>query len=564
VSSRYATRMPGVPRSRISKSTPTPSRWLLLVWFPLLLGLGAESASAEFAYDLALRGGTLYLGGREMAGDGDLAIAGDRIAAVGEAPGSARREIDATGLVIAPGFIDLHSHTDEIYRIARWMPLPGSVHANLNFLFQGVTTIASGNCGSGFADPEGVRNWLARVDAMPFGSNVIHLVPHGALRLQVMGEAQADRADPRPTPDEMRRMKELLDGGMRAGAWGISTGLEYDPGARAETDELVELTRVVARRGGIYASHTRHEGPLPEKMLASYGEVIEIGERAGARVHISHIKVSGRRVHGMADQVIALIEAARERGVRVTADQYPYTAGSTTLTMPAPPEMRDGSDVLPRYCEGAGREELRARVSFFLAEETPPEGLLVSIYPWKWWLQGKTVAEIAAERGEDPVEVTVDLACGRWPGAGIYFSQSAADVRELMQRPWVATASDGAAIFELLGRWAHPRLYGTFPRKIRRYVYEEELISLPFALRSMTELPAEIFEIPERGRLAPGYYADVVAFRPEALRDVATYEHSGRYSEGVEYLVVNGVLSIDGGEYTGDRGGRALRHASSP
>jgi N-acyl-D-amino-acid deacylase len=556
--------MHGAARSLIARLAPAPARHLLCLGVPLLLCLGPAPAFAEFTYDLMLRGGTLYLGGHAMAGPGDLAILGDRIAAVGEVAGSARREIDATGLVVAPGFIDLHSHTDELYRLAGWVPLPGSVHANLNFLFQGVTTIATGNCGSGFADPEAIRGWLDRIDEMPFGSNVIHLVPHGQLRLQAMGEAQADRADPLPTPDEMERMKELLDAGLRAGAWGMSTGLEYDPGARAETEELVELTRVVARHDGVYASHTRHEGPVPEQMLASYGEAIEIGERAGARAHISHIKLGGRRVHGMANQVIELIEDARARGVRVTADQYPYTAGSTTLAMPVPPEMRDGSDVLPRYCKGPGREELRVGVAFFLAEDTPPEGLLVSIYPRKWWLQGKTVAEIAAERGEDPVEVTMDLACSGWSGSGIYFSQDEADVRQFMQRPWVATASDGLAIFGLLGRWAHPRLYGTFPRKIRRYVYDEELIPLAFALRSMTELPAEIFQIPRRGRLATGHYADVVAFRPERLRDVATFEQSGRYSEGVEYLLVNGVLSIDGGEYTGLRGGRALRHASDP
>jgi N-acyl-D-aspartate/D-glutamate deacylase len=544
-------------------ASPVPARWLFIVCFVLLFGPGTNSASAEFDYDLALRGGVLYLGGNAMAGRGDLAIRGDRIAAVGEAAGRARREIDAEGLVVAPGFIDLHSHTDEVYRLTRWVPLPGAVHANLNFLFQGVTTIATGNCGSGFADPQAVDGWLTRVDKLPFGSNVIHLVPHGQLRLLVMGESQADRADPRPAPAEMERMKELLDAGLRAGAWGMSTGLEYDPGARADTEELVELSRVVARHDGIYASHTRHEGPIPEQMLASYAEAIEIGERAGVRVQISHLKLSGRRVHGMTDPVIDLIEQARARGVRVTADQYPYAAGSTTLASPAPPEMRDGSKVLSRYCKGPGREELRAGVAFFLAEDTPPEGLLVSVHPWKWWLQGKTVAEIAAERGDDPVEVTMDLACGR-SGSGIYFSQSEADVREFMRRPWVATASDGVAIFQLLGRWAHPRLYGTFPRKIRRYVYDEELISLPFALRSMTELPAEIFGIPQRGRLATGHYADVVAFRPEGLRDVATFDHSGRYSEGIEYLVVNGVLSIDAGEYTGDRGGRALRHDSNP
>jgi N-acyl-D-aspartate/D-glutamate deacylase len=555
--------MLGTSSSFIARVQPTPARWLLFIWVPLLLGLGPEPAFAEFDYDLVLRGGTLYLGGDAMAGPGDLAIRDDRIAAVGEASGRGRREIDATGLVVAPGFIDLHNHTDELYRMARWWPLPGSVHANLNFLFQGVTTIVTGNCGSGFANPEAIGGWLERIDALPFGSNVIHLVPHGQLRLEVMGEAQADRADPRPTPAEMGRMKEMLEAGMRAGAWGMSTGLEYDPGARAETTELVELARVVAGRDGIYASHTRHEGPVPERMLASYREAIEIGERAGVRVQISHLKLSGLRVHGMANQVIELIEKARARGVRVTADQYPYTAGSTTLAVSVPPEMRDGSEVLPRYCEGPGREELRKGVAFYLAEETPPEGFLVSVYPWKWWLQGKTLAEIAAERGDEPVEVAMDLACGWGFGSGIYFSQSEADVREFMQRPWVATASDGLVSFGLIGRWVHPRLYGTFPRKIRRYVHDQELISLPFALRSMTELPAEIFQVPERGRLAPGYYADVVAFRPEDLRDVATFDESGRHSEGVEYLVVNGVLSIEGGEYTGQRGGRGLRHASS-
>ena len=556
--------MPDTHRSLLQFRARVAARRTFPIWLALLLVLCPGAAFAKFDYDLALRGATLYLGGDAMAGSGDLGIRDDRIVAVGEAPGTARREIDAAGLVVAPGFIDLHSHTDEVYRLARWVPLPGSVRANLNFLFQGVTTIATGNCGSGYADPEALRGWLTRIDEMPFGSNVIHLVPHGRLRLLVMGEAQADREDPRPTPDEMQRMKELLDAGLDAGAWGMSTGLEYDPGARAETDELVELTRLVARRDGIYASHTRHEGPVPEQMLASYAEAIEIGERTGARVQISHIKLGGQRVHGMTNQVIDLVEKARARGVRVTADQYPYHAGSTTLTLPAPPEMRDGSKVLRRYCEGPGREELRKGVAYFLAEDTPPEGLLVSIYPWKWWLQGKTVAEIAAERGDDPVEVTMDLACARRPGAGIYFSQNEADIRAFMQRPWVATASDGAVIFKLLGRFAHPRLYGTFPRKIRRYVYDEELISLAFALRSMTELPAEIFQIPERGRLAPGHYADVVAFRPEGLRDLATFDESGRYSEGIEYLVVNGVLSIDAGEYTGDRGGRALRHASNP
>jgi N-acyl-D-aspartate/D-glutamate deacylase len=298
-------------------------------------------------------------------------------------------------------------------------------------------------------------------------------------------------------------------------------------------------------------------------MIASYAEAITIGERAGTPVQISHIKLAGAAVHGMSKQVIELVEAARARGVRVTADQYPYIAGSTSLSVLAPVEMRDGDEVLDQYCKGEGREELRAAVETTLTTELSPEKVLVSVYPWRWWLQGKTLAEIAADRNEDPVKVGMDLACGPW-GAGIYFSQNEADVRRLMARDWVATASDGSTIVRLLGRFAHPRLYGTFPRKLRRYAYDEKVVSLSRALRSMTELPARIFSIPERGRLELGYFADVVVFDPETLRDVATFEASGQDSEGIEYLLVNGVLSIDGGEFIGKRVGRALRRNQTP
>jgi len=532
---------------------------LIMILLLSVYGAHAEGAR-EFEYDVALRGGTLYVGGNALSGVGDLALLGDRIVAVGEAPGRALREIDASGLVVAPGFIDLHTHTDEIYQTLGRLPLPGSTHANLNYLTQGVTTIVTGNCGSGFAGPEEITSWLDRIDALPFGSNVIHLIPHGDLRLQVMGGLQADRPDPRPTPQELQRMRELVDSGMRAGAWGLSTGLAYDPGARAETDEIIELMRVVAQHGGIYASHTRHEGPDPEQMLDSYAEAITIGERSGARAHISHIKARGAKVHGMSAKVIELVETARARGQRVTADQYPYIASSTALSSIVPVHMRDGSKVLDRYCNGADRPELLEAVADQFSEYLPPEDIMVSVFPWKWWLQGKTVAEIARERGDDPVDVAVELACD-WYGAAIYFNMSEDDVRAFMTRDWVATGSDGSVMLPLLGRFAHPRLYGTFTRKLRRYVYEEDVVALAFALRSMTELPAEIFAIPERGRLESGYFADVVAFDPVKVRDVATFEESGRESDGIEYLFVNGVPSIESGEFTGRRAGRALRWA---
>jgi N-acyl-D-amino-acid deacylase len=532
---------------------------LLLAAVLLLLGptCEREEPAGAFDYDLAFRGATLYLGDERLV-PGDLAIRGERIAAVGTAPGRARREIDAAGLVAAPGFIDLHNHSDIVYQKLGWLPLPASVHANANYLTQGVTTIVTGNCGSGPATPEAVRDFLEEMDEAPFGTNVAHLVPHGDLRLAAMGEGQLEREDPRPSPEEMARMREWVAEDMRAGAFGLSTGLEYDPGARAETAELVDLARVAGRYGGLYASHTRHEGPDPQRMLASYAEAIAVGEQAGVRAHISHIKLAGRSVHGMTGPVIALVESAQRRGVRVTADQYPYTAGATTIAMPAPVELRDGPRVHERYCKGPGRETLRAGILETFATQMGPEDIFVAFYPWRFGVEGKTLAEAAAGLGEPPVDLAMDLACG-WYGLGIYFTQDEEDVRAFTRQPWVATASDGSTIPDWLGRFAHPRLYGTFPRKLRRYALDEGLISLGFALRSMTDLPAEILGLEDRGRLRAGSFADVVVFDPGKIRDLATFEDPGRHSEGVVYLLVNGGLAIDAGELTGVRTGRALR-----
>jgi N-acyl-D-aspartate/D-glutamate deacylase len=245
----------------------------------------------------------------------------------------------------------------------------------------------------------------------------------------------------------------------------------------------------------------------------------------------------------------------------VTADQYPYTASSTTLAVLAPPEMRKGMRAHPRFCadEGPERERLRAAIARFLRDEARPDEVVISVYPWRWWWQGKTLADLARQQERDPADLGVQIACGR-PGAGIYHSQSERDVRAFMRREWVATASDGTALIDFVGRFAHPRAYGTFPRKLRYYALDEGVVTLAFALRSMTELPAEILGLEDRGRLAPGAFADVVVFDPKALRDVASFERSGRHSTGIELLLVNGVPAIEGGELTGERAGRALRN----
>jgi N-acyl-D-aspartate/D-glutamate deacylase len=395
---------------------------------------------------------------------------------------------------------------------------------------------------------------------MPYGTNVAHLVPHGQLRREVMGEDQGLREDPHPSDEEMATLEAWVDGGMRAGAFGLATGLIYEPGARAGTLELVALSRVVGRHGGLYASHTRHEGPDPVRMFASYAEAITIGEQAGVPVHISHIKLQGKATHGRTAEVIGLVEAARARGVAVTADQYPYAASSTTLAVLAPPEMREGSRVHPRHCEaGPARHALVAAIERSLETSVAPEDVTISVYPWRWWWQGRSLADVAAGKDVAPAELAADIACGR-PGAGIFHSQDEADVRAFMARDWVATASDGTAMVDFIGRFVHPRAYGTFPRKLRRYALDRPVVELAFALRSMTELPASILGLEDRGRLEPGAFADVVVLDPATLRDVATFDRSGRHSEGVEWLFVNGVPAIESGEPTDERAGRALRN----
>ena len=325
--------------------------------------------------------------------------------------------------------------------------------------------------------------------------------------------------------------------------------------------ELVELARQVAPYGGIYVSHTRHEGPDPVRMFASYAEAITIGEQAGVPTHVSHIKLKGKRSHGLTPEVLALVESARARGARVTADHYPYAASSTSLGVMVPSELRDGSGAHDRFCESdEGRARLRRGAERFLRDETPAEAVQFSLYPRHWSWQNRRLADVAAEQGRDPAELAVEIACG-WPGAGIYHSQDEADVRVFGQQAWVATASDGTATIDFLGRFIHPRAYGTFPRKIRRFALDLGDVTLAFALRSMTALPAAIFGFEGRGRLEPDAYADVVVFDPATLRDVASYERSGRHSEGIAFLPGNGGLAIDDGELTGRRAGRALRGA---
>jgi N-acyl-D-aspartate/D-glutamate deacylase len=494
--------------------------------------------------DYVLTGATLIDGSGKPGVVGNLAIKGERIVGVGsfEVAGNPRR-IDATGLIVAPGFIDLHTHSDtQITQPA--------TRANLNYLMQGVTSIVTGNCGSG---PVDVTAFLKKVDEHGAGSNVLHQVPHNAVRTKVMGNVNR-----RATPQELAQMRELVDRGMRDGAWGLSTGLIYTPGCYSDTAELIELAKAAAEHGGLYASHIRGEGT---ELLTSIHEILEIGRQANLPVHISHMKASGRKAWGKAADALGLVEQARANGQIVTADQYPYTASSTSLAATViPTRYREGKheELVARFDDPEHGPRLRRAIADALASSDNGKAIRIAGFDKRPEWNGKDLATIASQEKKSVLDVAVDIE--RNGGAGVvHFSMNDEDMRLIMAKPFVATASDGSARVPSTSV-PHPRSYGCFPRKIGLYALKEKVVTLEHAIRSASGLPADILRLPERGYLRQGYFADVVVLDPRTLNDPATFDQPHQYATGVRYMFVNGVLTISDGKYTGALAGRALRH----
>ena len=503
-------------------------------------------AAAPVEADVVIRGVTLYDGSGRPGVVGDLAIRGERLVAVGtfEAAGSPR-VIDGRDLAAAPGFVDLHTHSDN--------PLlqPGT-RANLCYLMQGVTTVVTGNCGSG---PTDVAAYFRKLEAGHVGTNVIHQLPHNDVRRRVLGNVNRP-----PTEAELKRMEDLVDQGMRAGAWGLSTGLIYNPGTYAKTDEIIALAKVVARHGGFYASHIRNEGT---GVLAAIGEALTIGREAGLPVHISHLKASGRKAWGMAADEVAVIQVARAKGQAVSADQYPYTASSTSLAATVVPALfREGStrDFQARLADPEQGARIRQAIARNIADRDGGKSVRIARYrPRPQW-QGLDLAAIAAKEKKTPLDIVLEIE--QHGGAQIInFGMSEEDVRLIMKQPFVATASDGAS--QTPGdTMPHPRSYGCFARKIGRYAIEDKVIPVEQAIRSASGLPADILKLPERGYLKAGYVADVVVFDPKTYRDRATFDKPHQLASGVRYVFVNGRLAVDEGKSTGVLAGKVLRHQS--
>jgi len=487
------------------------------------------------SYDLLIRNGTVIDGTGRPGVTADVAIEGDRIMAVGVATGQAKQMIDASGRIIAPGFIDVHSH-DDFALLDR--PL-------CDFkIMQGVTTEVIGNCGFGAA-PAGAayKEYIRSFGAQLFGPtgsfswettdeffralaarapslNVAALVPHAAVRYSVLGAEK--RA---PSEQELARMRDLVREGMEAGAVGMSTGLYYLP--YTQTEEVIALAKVVGEYGGLYATHMRNED---KRLLDSINETLRIGEEGGVPVQISHHKAMGRENWGKVRESLALVDRARERGFDVSSDAYPYTAGSTALSalakgglldLVSPADVVVASTPTRHEYEGKTLEELCQTIRKPLKE---------------------TVAQILAEEGEGVV--------------AIIFGMDEADVRQVLAHPTTMIGSDGIPSVE--GK-PHPRLYGTFARVLGTYARDERLFSLEDAIHRMTGFPARKFKLTDRGVVREGAFADLVIFDQNVIAEVGTYQEPRQYPPGVDHVIVNGKVTVTHGKHSGRRGGRMLR-----
>lgn len=519
----------------------------LAAWIGLIISCWALSEtrlscaqSPPPAAELLLRGAMVLDGTGNLGSIQDVAIGQGNILAVGDLKDLvAEQTIDCQGLMLTPGFIDLHNHSDDVITAP-------ATRAAVCYLLQGCTSLVTGNCGSG---PVDVAKYLGQIDNQGAGTNILHLLPHGDLRTQVMGKVARE-----PSADELDKMRALADEAMRAGAWGMSTGLIYVPGTYAKTAELVAIAQVIGQYQGIYASHIRSEG---SGLIDAVEEALSIGRAAELPVHVSHFKSSGRDNWGRLHVAAELIEAAQRSGQKVTADQYPYVASSTSLE----------ATLLPAWSREGGRKQLEQRLA------TPAERakiaqaveaqlahrsrIQIAAYAKKRAWVGKSIEEIATLEGRPAVDIVLEIEA-KGGAKVVNFGMSEDDVRLAMRYPWVATASDGGVKVPSADK-PHPRSFGTFSRKLGLYTRQEKVLDWPQAVRSCSGLPADIIGLSDRGYIKPGYVADIAIFDPNQIEDRATYEEPFHYSAGMKWVLVNGVPAVADGVPTGALAGKALR-----
>ena len=497
---------------------------------------------AQQQVDVLIRGGSVIDGSGSPARVADVGIRGDRITFVGNATTSrvtATKTIEAKGLIVAPGFIDPHTHTAG--------DLSSSTperKANLAYLMQGVTTVITNNDGG---SPIDIGKQLDGWTKGGIGTNAAVYVGQGSVRQAVLG--MSDKA---PTPAQLDSMRALVNRAMDAGAIGMSTGLYYAPGSYSSTEEVIELAKVAAAKGGRYDSHIRDESSYTVGLIGAVNEVIRIGREAHMPVHISHIKALGADVWGQSDSVITLMKKARSQGVDITASQYPYTASGSSV----------GASLLPRWAEAGGGDSLRARI----ADPTTRARLvkdmednlrrrggaqtLLMTSTRDSTILGKRLDAIARDRKTTPIEAAIQIILNGGSSVAS-FNMNEKDIEKFMVQDFITTDSDGSD--------GHPRKYGTFPKLIREYVLTKHVLTMPQAIKRSTSTSAKLLGFTDRGSLLPGFFADVIVFDPETIADKSTYEKPTLLAVGMKYVLVNGVLTIDDGRYTGVTAGKPLR-----
>ena len=501
--------------------------------------------SAE-TYDLVITNGRIIDGTGNPWFRGEIGINNGRIVKVGRVgTRTGRQTIDAHNQIVAPGFIDVHTHVEDIF---------GNPSAE-NFVRMGVTSLVTGNCGGSVTD---VAGFLGHFGEKPLTVNLATLIAHGSVRAKVMG--LDDRA---PTPDEQQKMNAIVEQAMKDGAVGLSTGLIYVPGTFAKTDEVVELAKVASKYGGVYASHIRDEG---NGVAAAINEAINIGEQAKMPVEISHFKISSKALWGESPMTIGLVKAARDRGLTVTVDQYAYTASSTSLDVRLPNWVVAGgrSEGRKRVADAEMRKKIVAEMKADLKEKNFKDYSFayVASYRANPEFNGKNIAEIAQMvRGKKKVDAQIDQVLEMYDKGGasmVYRVMDENDVQNIMRQPFTMIASD-SGVREFGAGVPHPRGYGNNARVLGHYVRDLKIITLEDAIRKMTSLPAQTFNLRDRGQIREGFAADIVIFDETKISDKATFEQPHQYAEGFSTVIVNGKVVFDGTKMTGVTPGQALR-----
>jgi len=548
----------------------------------LVLLAAAFSAFAAPPYDLVIRNGHIVDGTGSPWYSADIAIRAGRIAAIGKLDGAqATRTIDAHGMVVAPGFIDMLGQSELTILVNPHLP---------SKIYQGITTEVTGE-GNSVAplndaiiqadkvtyDHFGIQptwrnfaGYYARLRKQGMGINLASYIGATTVRRMVIGDQNRP-----PTPAELEKMKTIVRDAMRDGAVGLSTSLQYAPAPYASTEELIALATEAAKAGGIYASHIRNEG---DSILTALDEAFRIGREAHIPVEIWHLKAAGKPNWGRMPEIIARIEQARKSGVEVGANTYAYPAWYNSFSAVIPPWAHDGGDkaLIDRLKDPAMRARIRKEMETPSAswdnewQEIPgPEAITIGAVqnPKLLSIQGKNIAEIAKMRGKDPIDTVFDILIEDKAFTGVAVAaMSESDVALALQQPWVSICNDsqGTAPDGLLGKeHPHPRAYGTFPRVLRKYVREEHKLSLEDAIRKMSALPAARMRFADRGVLKDGMWADIVVFDPDTIRDLATFDNPNQLSEGMRFVLVNGVPVVEEGKMTNALPGKVLTHANA-